>query len=92
MVVFVSSFEGKSKTTGNPFQVVSLLEARVSRKGEAIVGRVVEFFVSDIDCSELQAGDVVKPEFEESEFLGGKPDLVALEPTGENVFAEILGV
>ena len=91
MVIFVNSFEGQSKK-GNRFQVVSLMEARYSKKEKQIIGHAVEFFVSDMDCSELQAGDVVKPEFEESEFLGGKPDLVALEPTGENVFAEMLGV
>lgn len=90
MVIFVGSFEGKAKTTGNPFQVVTLMEVRNSQKEGKLVGKTVDFFVKDIDCKNLQAGDVVKPEFEESEFLGGKPDLVGLEANGQNVFVDVV--
>ena len=89
MVVFMDSFEGKAKQTGNPFQVVTLMEVRKKKDG-TVMSKTVEFFVKDLDCSKLVCGDVVEPEFEVSEFLGGKSELVGLEFTGENVFAQWL--
>ena len=89
MVIFVSSFKGVSKK-GNDFQSVTLMEVKDSQKEKKLVGRVVDFFVNNVDCSNLQCGDVVKAEFQESDLLGGKPELVSVEKTGESVFADLL--
>ena len=89
MVIFVSSFKGVSKK-GNDFQSVTLMEVKNSQKENKVAGRVVDFFVNNVDCSNLECGDVVKAEFQESELLGGKPELVSVEKMGENVFAELL--
>lgn len=89
MVVFISSFKGTSKK-GNEFQSVTLLEVKDSAKEKKLVGRTVDFFVNDLDCSGLQCGDVVKAEFQESELLGGKPELVGLEKGNSNVFVDMV--
>lgn len=90
MVIFLDSFEGKSKDKGTPFQIVTLMEVRRNKKDNRIKARMVEFFVDGLDCTGFEAGDIVKPEFEESEFLGGKPELVGLESKGANVFTDEL--
>ncbi len=89
MVIFISSYEGKSQK-GNDFQRVTLQEVRRSKKEEKIVSKTVDFFVNKLDCTSLTCGDVVKPEFEEPEILGGSPELVGLEAVGENIFAELV--
>ena len=85
MVIFLAEFKGKAKSTGNFFQRVTLAEA-IEEKG-ALVGRVSEFFTdSEIDLTDFEFGDKVKPIWRESEFLGGRPSLVGLEKVGENPF------
>ncbi len=93
MVYFVEAFEGKGKTSGKDFQCITLMEVRKRKQDGKTVGRTVEFFTNEdarIDCSKLNCGDIVKTDFEESELLGGRPVLVGLESTGENVFANFV--
>ncbi len=91
MVVFIGSYEGKSEKTGNEYQRVTLMEIRRSKKEDkAIIAKQVDFFVDKLDCSALVCGDVVKPEFEEPEILGGKLELVSLEVVGDNIFEELV--
>ena len=89
MVVFVCSNSGTSKK-GNEYQTVTLLEFRKRQEGndEKIVARSVDFFVKKIDCSGFVPGDVVQAIFEDSELLGGKPELIGIEFKGLNIFKQ----
>ena len=90
MVVFLGSAEGRSKK-GNDYKRVSLLEIRRKSSDGTLVGRAVDFFVDkDVDVSKLVAGDVVNASFEESELLGGTPELVKVERIGENIFEALV--
>lgn len=90
MVVFISSYSGKAKTTGNDYQRVTLQEIRRSAKTEEVVSKTVDFFVNNLNVEGLKCGDVVKPEFEEPEILGGNPELVGLEKLEDNIFEDLV--
>ena len=72
-VVYLGSYSGKSKTTGKPYNMVTLGE--LSDDGES---RVKQYFTQDEICEDLIFGDVVKASFIEGKFLGDTPRLNSL--------------
>lgn len=74
-VIFLTSRSGTSKK-GNAYQMVTLAELA---DPELKVVRVTDFFVdAGIDFSGFKFGEEVNARFEESAFLGGRPNLVGL--------------
>lgn len=71
---FVSSFKGKSKKTGDPFQKLTIAEVVDGEKF-----RVSDFFIpSDYPTEGMFFGDEIFVKFEESEFMNGRPSFVSL--------------
>lgn len=91
-VIFLGSFEGKSKTSGRDFFCYKL--AAIELKDDKIVGFVKDIFAKEkIDVSGFSFGDIVIPVFEESGILGGQPQLVDIEKDKDypaNVFEVVL--
>ena len=77
-VIFISAFAGKSKDKQKPFNKVTMAVI-----GDDGTTRVLDQFTAAgallSNQDKLRFGDVVKPQYQESEFPGGRPSLIGLE-------------
>lgn len=75
-IIFISNRKGKSKKTGEPYNMVELAQIMDDEVNEVYVKQ--HFCDYGIDFSEFRLGDEVSTKFLPSEFLGGLPRLVGL--------------
>lgn len=75
--IYAGSFSGKAKDSGRPFNKVSIVG--MTSKGV----RTFDCFTDEgkelPNQKELQFGDVVIPEYKESDYPGGRPTLCGLQ-------------
>lgn len=83
-VVYVSNYDGKAKNSGKPFHMITLIDYDPKEKA----ANKREFFTEErlpiLDT--LKFGDIVKPYFEESNYLGGKPRFCGLDKVSDSPY------
>ncbi|MBO4940321.1 MAG: hypothetical protein J6D30_04805 [Clostridia bacterium] len=86
-VVFLGYMEGKGKESGKPFYMYKLAEVTRYANGK-LNAYVKDFFApQSIDVHELDFGAVVRPVFQESEFMGGKPMLIDIQSVEDSPYS-----
>ena len=75
MVIFIESYNGKSKTSGKDYHRITLAECKADEQNK-VTGYVKVFFTEKpLNVESLNFGDVVEVKFSEPQQLGGNPVL-----------------
>ncbi len=89
MFVFIKGVEGISKTTNNPYQVLTL--AQYVEAGGKVKVKLGDFFPERrVNLNEFEFGDIVKCDFREPEFYGDFPRLVSVTMAYQSPYVGLL--
>lgn len=89
MFVFIKGTDGVSKTTNQPYQVLTLAQY-VEVKGK-VKCKIGDFFPKKpVRLEEFAFGDIVNADFEEPEFAGDFPKLLSIEMAYQSPYIDLL--
>lgn len=92
IIIFVGESHGESERTHEPYHVYKFNQLFVDEKTNVVKAKVVDLFAKRPiqGTKSIDFGAVVKLTFEDSDEIGGKPNLTAVEVVNECPYIALL--